>query len=58
MVQPVLTYLAVAVAAAWVVWSTLLPKPVKQALRARVSARRATAAGKVGCECSKDGGCH
>jgi hypothetical protein len=58
MVQAVLTYLLVAVAAAWVVWSTLLPKPVKQALRIRLSLRKTAPAAKAGCDCGKDGGCH
>jgi hypothetical protein len=58
MVQAVLTYLAVAAAALWVVWSVLLPKPAKRALRLRFMPQKATPAGKASCDCGDDGGCH
>ena len=45
MVQTVLTYLLVAIAAAWVTWSVLLPRAIKRSLRARLSPQQATPAG-------------
>jgi hypothetical protein len=56
--QAVLTYLLVAIAAAWVVWSTLMPKAVKQTLRAKLVPQKAAPAAKAGCDCGGDGGCH
>ena len=59
MVQTAAAYLLVALAAAWIVWSMALPKPIKQALRARLSPRKAVApVDKAGCDCGGSGGCH
>jgi hypothetical protein len=59
MVQTILTYAAVVLAAAWVIWSLLLPKSARLALRTRIAPRRRAAApsgrGKPGCDC--EGGC-
>ncbi len=51
MTQTLLAYGATAIAAAWVVWSVLLPRSVKQKLRGRGKAP----AGKGGC--GDDCGC-
>jgi hypothetical protein len=53
--QAVLTWLAVAAAAAWVVWTILLPRRVRRALGTRLTRRRAPAASE---DCGCGGGCH
>jgi hypothetical protein len=58
MLQAVLTYLLVAVAAAWVVWTQFMPKALRLALKARFDGQKATPSGKSGCDCGGDGGCH
>jgi hypothetical protein len=45
MAQAVLAYLVTAAAAAWIVWSVLLPKSLKR----RLKAGKAVPAGKGGC---------
>ena len=60
MVQILITYALVALAAAWVGWKVLLPRRVRAAVKARLPHRaKAVAAGpaKSGCDCG-DGGCH
>ena len=56
MIQWAATSLLVAMAAFWVVWSILLPKSVRQMLRARFAQRKAAPTGKAGCDCG--GSCH
>lgn len=51
MIQTIITYLVVAAAAIWVVWSMLLPKSLKR----RLTAKKAVPAGKAGC--GPDCGC-
>jgi hypothetical protein len=54
--QSLVVYLAVAGAAAWVVWSILLPRSVRGGLKRRLSPRRAPAGGKDD-DCGCGGGC-
>ena len=56
MMQAALAYLITALAAAWVVWSVLLPKAAKRAIRSRLGRRKAAAAGPKG-GCGDDCGC-
>ena len=53
MTQTLLAYGATAVAAAWVAWSVLLPRSLKQRLRGRGR----VAAGKAKGGCGDDCGC-
>ena len=56
MIQTLLAYGATAIAAAWVAWSVLLPRSLKQRLRGRGKATAGKAgAGKGGC--GDDCGC-
>ena len=58
MAQTAAAYLLVAAAAAWVVWSMVLPKGIKQAIRARLFRRKPAATNRAGCDCGGSGGCH
>ena len=49
--QILITYLLVLAAALWVLWSVLLPKAVKRAVKARFSGVRATNGGGCGPDC-------
>jgi hypothetical protein len=58
MAQTVLAYLLTALAAAWVIWSVLLPKSLKRAIKAPLAKRGTAVAGggpKPGC--GDDCGC-
>lgn len=54
MAQAVIVYLAVAVAAAWIAWSVLLPRSARQGLKRRF-ARHGPSSKSDGCGCG--GGC-
>jgi hypothetical protein len=56
MVQALLTYLLVAIAAGWIVWSMFTPKAVRRSIKARLVGVKATPSGKSGCDCG-GGGC-
>lgn len=58
MAQTLLTYLLTAAAAAWVIWSVLLPRPLKGRIKAALAGRRGKVAGPAGKGgCGKDCGC-
>lgn len=55
MTQTLIAYLVTAAAAGWVVWSMLLPRAAKRAIRAPFARLRPAAGSKSGCDC--DGSC-
>ncbi len=57
MLQTFLTYLIVAAAAAWLIWSMFLPNRVRHALRSALSFGRAAKA-KPAAGCGTGASCH
>ena len=52
MIETVVTYLIVASAAVWVVWSVILPTPWRQTVVRTLKLNRKKAAGDCGSNCS------
>jgi len=57
MAQTLIVYLAVAVAAAWIAWSVLLPRSVRQGLKRRLARQGAFRGGSKPDGCNCGGGC-
>ena len=57
MVEALVTYLIVSVAAVWVLWSILLPARLRRAIRRRLAGRTSVAAAPAGVPGCDDADC-